>query len=174
MLRKSEIVLRNKISFEEIRFYQLKTGGESLLLTKYQCYGDAWSIFIEHFDIKEESLLLTSINVSAMIGGFLTKHKNSSLRSMKRREGVLAEGSKTVCTIKFHASQRNRLQSHLHITLRTQEYQILQAQSSKCYMNILAIFLQYLFLFSQHIVCSFGQQLSNDFVHNGFSHTNNF
>jgi hypothetical protein len=33
------------------------------------------------------------------IGGFFTKHKSSSLRSMKRREGVFfAEGSKTVCT----------------------------------------------------------------------------
>ena len=31
-----------------------------------------------------------SINVSATIGGFFTKHKNSSLRSMKRREGVFS------------------------------------------------------------------------------------
>jgi hypothetical protein len=37
----------------------------------------------------------------------------------------------------------------------------------------LAIFLQYLFFFFQNFVCSFGQQLSNDFVHNGFSHANN-
>jgi hypothetical protein len=50
---KSEIVLRHEISFEEIRLYQLLSGGESLLLTKYQCYGDAWSIFIKYFDIKE-------------------------------------------------------------------------------------------------------------------------
>jgi hypothetical protein len=75
MLQKSEIVLRHKISSEEIQPYQLRSGEESLLLTKYQCYGDAWSIFIKHSDIKEE---------------FFMKHESSSLRSMKRREGVFS------------------------------------------------------------------------------------
>jgi hypothetical protein len=59
-------------------------------------------------------------------------------------------------------------------TLQTHEYQILQALSIKCYINILAIFLQYLFFFFQNFVCNFGQQLSNNFVHNGFGHVNNF
>jgi hypothetical protein len=36
------------------------------------------------------------------------------------------------------------------------------------------MFLQYLLFFLQNFVCSFGQQLSNDFVQNGFSHANTF
>jgi hypothetical protein len=60
---------------------------------------------------------------------------------MKRKEGVFfAEGSKTVCTYKFHASQRNELQNHSYITFKTYEHRILQAYSSKCYINILAMF----------------------------------
>jgi hypothetical protein len=39
--------------------------------------------------------------VFAMIGGFFMKYKRSSLRSMKRREGVFfAEGSKTGMYVK--------------------------------------------------------------------------
>jgi hypothetical protein len=34
--------------------------------------------------------LLTKHNVLATLGGFFTKHKSSSLRSMKRREGVFS------------------------------------------------------------------------------------
>jgi hypothetical protein len=36
------------------------------------------------------------------------------------------------------------------------------------------MFLQYLLFFLQNFVCSFGQQLSNNFVQNAFGHVNNF
>jgi hypothetical protein len=41
----------------------------------------------------------------------LTKHKQSSLRSMKRREGVFSSKAKNDMYIKFYASQRTELQT---------------------------------------------------------------
>jgi hypothetical protein len=48
-------------------------------------------------------------------------HKNSSLRSMKRREGVFRRRLKNGTYIKFHASQRTELQTIriLHSNLQT-------------------------------------------------------
>jgi hypothetical protein len=39
------------------------------------------------------------------------KHKHSSLRSMKRREGVFSPKAKNGMYTKFHASQRTELQT---------------------------------------------------------------
>jgi hypothetical protein len=40
-----------------------------------------------------------------------TKHKSSSLRSMKRREGVFSPQAQNGMYKKFHASQRTKLQT---------------------------------------------------------------
>jgi hypothetical protein len=40
--------------------------------------------------VEEEIYCLRSINDFMTLGGFFTKHKGSSLRSMKRREGVFS------------------------------------------------------------------------------------
>jgi hypothetical protein len=40
--------------------------------------------------MEEKSIVDEALKFFAMIGGFFTKHKSSSLRSMKRREGVFS------------------------------------------------------------------------------------
>jgi hypothetical protein len=50
----------------------------------------------------------------------LTKHKYSSLRSMKRREGVFSpKAQKRYVYKKFHASERSELQNSLHHRFKT-------------------------------------------------------
>jgi hypothetical protein len=54
--------------------------------------------------VYEALMFLRSVDV-------LARHKNSSLRSMKRREGVFRRRLKNVIYIKFHASQKIELQT---------------------------------------------------------------
>jgi hypothetical protein len=64
------------------------------------------------------------------------KHKNFSLRSMKRREGVFSpkDQKRHVHKSFMHRKEMNYKDIY---TLQTHEYQILQALSSKYYINIL-------------------------------------
>jgi hypothetical protein len=70
MLRKYEIVLRHKVSAEEVQLYQLCCKRMDLSFTKYEIFYEAW-IFLRRLVI-------------------CTRHGSLSLRSMKRREGVFS------------------------------------------------------------------------------------
>jgi hypothetical protein len=84
--------------------------------------------FTKHSDVEEKNLLLTKHYVFATIGGFFTKHKSPSLRSMKRREGVFSpKAQKRYVHKSFMYRKEMNYKSHLYITFKTQEHQILQA-----------------------------------------------
>jgi hypothetical protein len=91
---------------------------------------------MKHYDMEEEGLLLTSINDFASMGGFFMKHKNFSLRSMKRREGVFSPKDQKQYVHKSFMHRKEMNYKAIY-TLQTHEYQILQALSSKYYINIL-------------------------------------
>jgi hypothetical protein len=56
------------------------------------------------------------------------KHKSSSLRSMKRRESVFfAEGLKQYVHKSFMHRKEMNYKSHLYITFKIHEHQILQS-----------------------------------------------
>jgi hypothetical protein len=77
---------------------------------------------------RKKHIVDEALMFSATIGGFFTKHKSSSLRSMKRREGVFSpKAQKRYVHKSFMHRKRNELQSHSYITFKTHEHKILQA-----------------------------------------------
>jgi hypothetical protein len=75
--------------------------------------------------VEEEIYCFRSIDIFYEVRILFTKYgysheKNSSLRSMKRREGVFSpKAQKQYVCKKFHASQRSELQNSLHIRFKT-------------------------------------------------------
>ena len=125
MLRKSEIVLRHKIGFEEIQLHQLRYEKNIYCWRSINVLATLGGFFTKHSDVEEKIYCWRSINVFATIGGFFTKHKSSSLRSMKRREGVFSSKAQKRYVHKsfMHRKEMNYKTIHiLHSKPRNTKY----------------------------------------------------